>query len=255
MKLTKYKFDNSIDPKTGKEKHVHLLGEKELMGTTSLIKAILPPPLQWWASGKALEKMGWLKKDKQESLKRSKEFIENAKPLMETPENWYKFLEECYNNHATFTKQRAVEGTDTHASIEEAIKTNTLDKTPLKDWAIGKTFLHSEVHVFSEEHWLGGIVDMVYKENGEYYLADLKTSKAIYPSAFIQLGLYDLQQKENGFVNAKGEQISEPLDIKGYTVVQGNGNHKTYYGDLTKMATTLAHLYKTLKNIETICKN
>lgn len=242
----KYQFNH--------DQHIHTLDEKPLMGTTTLIKEILPPPLQWWASGKALEMLGWAK-DKSEGLEKSAEFLNSAEPIMATPESWYSFLQECYKNHSVFTKQRAVEGTDTHAEIENAIKTGTLDQTPLKDWAKGKEFIHSEVHVFSEEHWLGGVVDMVYKENGEYFIGDLKTSKDIYPSAFIQLGLYDLQQSENGFYNANGEKVGEPLDIKGYTVILGNGKSRTYYGDLKEFSKSLANLYKTLQNIKTICKN
>jgi hypothetical protein len=241
-----YKFD--------KENHIHTYGGKNLMGTTTLIKEILPPPLQWWASGKALEKMGWVK-DKKQGIEKSAEFLNSSEPLMETPESWYSFLQECYKNHSVFANKRAVEGTDTHAEIEQAIKTGNIDKTPLKDWARGKEFIHSEVHVFSKEHWLGGVVDMIYKENGEYYIGDLKTSKDIYPSAFIQLGLYDLQQKENGFFTADGEKIGEPLDIKGYTVVLGDGRSRTYYGNLNEFSKTLAQLYKTLKDIQTICKN
>ena len=55
----KYKFDESIDPETGKQNHLHLLDGKPLTGTSS-VEDVLSKVLTWWASGLAVEKFGWL---------------------------------------------------------------------------------------------------------------------------------------------------------------------------------------------------
>jgi hypothetical protein len=44
-----------------RENHVHLLNDKPLIGTSTVV-GVIAKPLTWWASGLAVEEMGWQKK-------------------------------------------------------------------------------------------------------------------------------------------------------------------------------------------------
>lgn len=247
------------------------------MGTTTLIKEMMPPPLAWWASGKALEKLGWTNPkyvSREEGIKEANHTYGWIHDSFDTAEQWYDFLQECYKVHDEFKKEAGTSGIDTHELIEQAVKEAIKDNAGfLKSetyeneaverfavWGRGKRFIYSEVHVYSEFLWLGGIVDLVYEENGEIYIGDIKTSKSIYPSQFIQEGLYDLQQSENGFFNELGAKVGDPLDVAGYTVINipraGGLNVKTYRNTkaLKQLGMTLVEGYRTLQELETICK-
>jgi len=62
------------------------------------------------------------------------------------------------------------------------------------NWATDNNveFLESELHVYSEKLWIGGILDFVLKLDGKTYIGDLKTSTGIYPEHFFQMSAYDL---------------------------------------------------------------
>ena len=232
----------------------------------------MPPPLTWWASGKALEQLGWTNPklvSREEGVKaagkaRKNFFINN--------EEYYDWLQECYREHDNFKKKRGEEGTDAHGLIEQAVKEAIrVNKgflfesyeNPVVErfatWGRGKKFLYSEVHVYSEFLWLGGIIDIVY-EDGGVFIGDVKTSKNIYPNQFIQAGLYDLQQGENGFFTAGGFPMGSALPVDGYTVVNlpeaGGVNTKTYRDTKATKALgiSLVEGYKSLQVLEAICK-
>ena len=65
----KYTFDDTTNPDTGKENHVHLLdmedgrGFRELTGTSGIGNVLAKEGLTWWASRKACEDMGWTHPD------------------------------------------------------------------------------------------------------------------------------------------------------------------------------------------------
>jgi len=52
----------------------------------------------------------------------------------------------------------------------------------------------------SENHKYGGTIDLYAKLNGKYTLIDLKTSKAIYDTHFIQLAAYKNLLEENKYI-------------------------------------------------------
>lgn len=262
-----YSFDSTL--------HAHTLNGKPLIGTTTLIKEMFPPPLAWWASGKALEPLGW-KNPKQTTPEdrrlRLGAVLSEIKAY--TVEDWDTKLQECYRNHDTVKKEAGESGTNIHELIERIIK-DAIEKwggvvgevgnedpsvAEFIKWAQGKKFIHSEAHVYSELLWLGGIVDFVFKTDEGVYLGDIKTSKGIYPSHFIQLGLYDCEQSENGFFASDGMKEGESEDVVGYTVInlpkEGGINVKTYR-DTKRMktfSTTLVEAYKTKKTLEAICQ-
>ena len=79
------------------------------------------------------------------------------------------------------------------------------------DWWKGKTLIASELQLVSNQHGYGGTMDILCREDasGRVILADLKTSKAIYPSMWRQLaGL-------NGLVleNLSGDQHPGQFDV------------------------------------------
>lgn len=265
-----YKFDE--------KKHAHTYNDIPLMGTTTLIGKVLPPPLSWYGSGKALELMGWTnprKIKKEEGVKKVSEPLEKIKEMEQ--EEFYKFLQKCYRNHDEYKKSKGDWGTKVHEKIEETVKKAIENDGKIsgkvkcdKDikgaieefikWGKDKKFLHSEAHVYSEKLWVGGIVDIVYEENGNKFLGDIKTSKSIYSSHIIQMGLYDYQQKENGYFTDEGENIGEPLDFKGYTIVnllkRGGSNIKTYYAtkEMREFGENLVKLYKRKQKVEEFIK-
>lgn len=265
-----YRFD---DPA-----HVHTLNGKPLMGTTTLIKEVMPPMLSWYGSGLACKALGWYDRKEGRSNYQPDEvgmprLIESLAEVQKmTPAEYLNLLDIAYKAHDVYKREKGDWGTQTHAAIESAvriaIKTNHgyLENTPYKNeaverfatWGRGKKFIHSEVNVYSEKLWLGGIIDLIYQENDGYYMADVKTSKAVYPSQFIQEGLYDAQQRENGFFDAQGRKVGEPMEILGYTVVnipvKGKIKYPTYRGtqQLREFAPNLVQLYKTIKELENI---
>jgi hypothetical protein len=59
--------------------------------------------------------------------------------------------------------------------------------------------IYPETQLVSEQHRYGGTIDMLYKVDGKWILADIKTSKGVYAEAHIQLAAYYHLCKENGY--------------------------------------------------------
>jgi len=174
--------------------------------------------LTWWASGKALEQLGWTNPKivpKEEGIKiagkaRKNFFITNA--------DYYDWLQECYKNHATSLKESAEKGTDLHAELEKFVKAEMgiwnyeiedLDKRilPFVNWAKEnvKQFLWSEANCFDEELWVGGISDAGCElKDGRLAVIDFKSSKAAYPTSFLQTAGYAIQIEKNGLFHESG---------------------------------------------------
>ena len=73
--MTNYRFNNEIDPETGKEKHLHEgFNGKEWrprIGISTLVKRVVNKSmyLTWWASGLACADLGWTKPADWKTLK------------------------------------------------------------------------------------------------------------------------------------------------------------------------------------------
>ena len=83
-----------------------------------------------------------------------------------------------------------------------------------KGWAIESVsvFLESEARLYSEKHWYAGTTDILYKDlEGKIWLADIKTSGAVYPEYYAQMGGYDI---------AYNEMNGDTVDIHGYLVIR-----------------------------------
>lgn len=246
-----------------KRKHLHELdredgiGYKPLIGTTTAINEVYPPPLAWWGSAMALEKLGFIteKKEPDETKRRAlaEEGMNALVPILDADdalERYMKFLEGCYRNHDEYKKAKGKAGIDVHALIENYVKyciknnegkpTNNPDITwegieSFVSWADKDVarFLWSEAHTFSEKLWVGGITDFGFvHKNGMVIVADNKPS--VYPKNFIQTAGYGIQIKENGLFNRDGEPlIAWPeeqgiMPIDGYCIFDYNKGEARY---------------------------
>lgn len=198
-KVEKYTFDEV--------NHIHKLGEKPLMGVTTVLSVISKPALIQWSANMAV---GYIE-DKILSVE--------AGTLL-NPECLPQWLKEAKTAHKIKKETAGDWGTCVHLAIEEWIKEKKLPELDFEGlkgflkfmfWAEkeGVKFLESEKHVYSKELWIGGIVDLVIEIKGKKYIADIKTSSGIYNEAFFQMGAYNLCLEEMG----------EHKDVAGYIVI------------------------------------
>jgi len=235
----KYRFD--------KEAHVHYLDDKPLMGTSTICK-IIAKPLTWWASGKALEELGWVNSKlringkyqttkESERIKIARKALKQIKTM--SAKNYLVLLDRCYRTHDTFKLEKAVIGTDRHAVLEQYVKyciQNNQGKPDVENAIVMwpeivsfiefsikniKKFLWSEVHGYSEKLWTGGIADVGWLDLEDRIVgADFKSSKDAYFDQFIQCAGYDIMLSENGGFTDQGKKIFElPGKIVRYCIV------------------------------------
>ena len=212
-----YQFDS--------EQHIHTLNGKPLTGTSSVV-GVLYKPLSWWASGKAVEILGWTnskKVKKEERIKTAEQSLKEIKEL--TPEEYLKLLDKAYRNHYSSLNKSAKKGTDLHAILEKYVKSQlgqdyklTEEETKLVEpfikWSEKnvKKFIASEAHCYSKELWVGGITDCIAELNdGSVAVIDFKSSREAYPSQFLQTAGYAIQIEDNGLFSANGK-LSKKLD-------------------------------------------
>jgi predicted RecB family nuclease len=94
-----------------------------------------------------------------------------------------------------------------------------------REWLKDKTIevVLAETPIVSEAHQFGGTPDLLAKVNGELWLIDFKTSKAIYEEMIYQLAAYRLILKELGHDIEKvmivriGREASEGFETRTYT--------------------------------------
>lgn len=210
-------------------KHLHQLkvnGEwKNLTGTSS-VGNVLAKPLTWWASGKAVEELGWLhpkKHSEEERARTADETLQNIQKMGAL--DYLKLLDKAYRAHSTNLKQTAGEGIDLHQELEDFVKgrmglkeVREYDKKiePFIIWSDKnvKRFLWSEAHCFDEDLWVGGISDTGAElVDDSVAVIDFKRAKAAYPTHFLQDAGYTIQIEKNGLYDKNGEHNKE-LDKK-----------------------------------------
>lgn len=194
----KYTFDE--------KNHIHKLGDKPLMGVTTVLSVIAKPALIQWSANMACK------------------YVEESIEGIDTDighKQLYDILLKAKSAHKIKKETAGDWGTLLHMAVEEWIKEkkypNYLNFEAMKCfaqfmiWAQKEDvkFIESEKNIWSKELWIGGIVDLVIEIKGKKYIADIKTSSGIYDEAFFQMGAYDLCLKEMG----------EGKDIKGYLVI------------------------------------
>jgi hypothetical protein len=146
-------------------------------------------------------------------------------------EAYLSLLEGAYRAHATKKDDAATAGTDLHAEVEAYIKsrlgepTTLFKHSPQIDWFVKwaetnvKRFLWSEMNVYSEYLWTGGITDFGYEDrDGKIFIGDIKSAKDAYLSHFLQVAGYGIQLAENGGFTADGKQIYKPTKVDGFAI-------------------------------------
>ena len=219
--MSKYHFD--------KTEHLHQLDGKNLTGTTTVL-SVLSKPLTYWASGLACQTLGWTKAGDWKKLKTQEEKdadlkrrIEHTTPAFEmikslSVEAYISLLDKAYKAHAEKLETSAEEGTDMHSILENYVKAKMQGKEShlegrlkcFEEWTDKNVdkFIGSETYCYSEELWIGGIVDAVVSlKSGEIALVDFKSAKDAYDSHFYQLGGYSLQIEANGGYDEEGNQL------------------------------------------------
>jgi hypothetical protein len=186
--------------------HIHELlvdGEwKKLTGITTILGVIAKPQLIQWAANMAVDYI-----------------CDHLKDLQEKPE---EVLGEARKAHTRKKEAAGQKGTDIHALIEERIKKAIAEDGFIKEngakekqvkefiqWAIDNKikFLASELHLYSETYFLGGICDFVCEIDGEIWVGDIKTGR-VYAEAFFQMAGYQIMIEEMKlYPNIKGHII------------------------------------------------
>ena len=203
--------------------HTYWLGDAKMTGTTTILGVIAKPMLIPWAANMAIDYV---------IANSSKEAVDTNGFLMVTPE----VLKEARTAHARRRDQRASEGTDTHALVEEYVKdcianhkgkaqpyeTGDTQLSQFVAWALENkiTFLESEKVMYHPEWFVGGTTDLLFKMGGKKYIADIKTSKAVYYEAHVQMAAY------RAMLETMGEK-----EIHGSVVIHlpPKGNLETHY--------------------------
>lgn len=210
-----------------KGEHLHSLGGKPLIGTSTVL-SVIAKPLTWWASGMAVGKLGWVNSKNKFGGRYVSTPLEDriraAEPVLEQirhmdAESYVSLLDEAYKAHSVKLKDSAKAGTDLHAELEDWVKGSmgrpsrmVFDPRiePFVEWSRAnvRKFLWSEGHCYSETMWTGGISDAGAELNdGSICIIDFKSSKEAYASQFFQIGGYDLEISENGVFDAAGNLI------------------------------------------------
>lgn len=217
-----YRFDSKI--------HLHLLDDKPLTGTSSVVN-VLSKPLTWWSAGLAVEKFGWLNPKTHTAEEVKKALQEGWQEVRKMDIKQYeKLLADAYKAHSVKLKDSATKGTDLHAELEKYVKWKMgivstvpfpLDSRldPFISWADKhvKKFLWSEAHCYSKGLFVGGITDAGCElTNGQIAILDFKSAKEAYDSHFIQCALYALEIEENGLWDSQGnhnKKLDRPIDV------------------------------------------
>lgn len=240
-----YRFADDVDPKTKRPRHLHTLNGKPLTGTSEVLK-VLSKPLTWWAVGEALKLLGWTPIteyingkpraiSKQSRMGTARDWLERTWPNVgQNEETWLDALDEAYRAHDNKKNTAAKGGKDLHSKLEKYVKFSiqknegspaNIKDTDIQefiDWACENVdrFLWSELHTYSEKHWLGGISDCGAKlTNGTVAIIDFKSSKAAYTDQFYQIGGYSIQLAENGGFTSKGERVIEPINVSTFIII------------------------------------
>jgi hypothetical protein len=209
-------MNSKLNYRFNKERHLHQIevdGEwKNLTGCTTILGVLAKPALIPWAARMATD-----------YIKEHAEW-EGLEP------GYYKvseeILEEARKAHAKRKTEAGDYGTKTHEIIAEIIadvignsegrvlsgRNSNKSVQNFIDWAIEKKvkFLETEKNIFSEEKFIGGIVDFVCEIDGQIWIGDIKTAgSGIYPEHFFQCAGYQIMLNDMGLYP----------DITGYLIL------------------------------------
>lgn len=239
--------------------HVHKLDGKRLTGVTTVLGVLDKPYLIPWAANMAV-----------------KYIMDNSSPQCYEDDLLHyevqpKVLEDAKTAWRTIRDKAGDKGKDTHAIIEEIIKTALLTGgwiTNLKThsdpqinnflkWALDNEvrFLASEKLVHSKDLWIGGICDFICEIKGKRFIGDIKTSKVISPINYWQTSAYDYCLNEMGEGLAGSYIIvrlgKDELDKDGKVIKKGSfevGENHSFDNNISGFKSAL-NIYRMLNLI------
>jgi len=194
--------------------HSHWFNGERMTGITTVLSVIAKPALISWAANMAVDYI-----DEKLPVKRDNNV------LSVDADDFKRILEEARKAHTRKKETAGEKGKDIHALIEErikgAIKNNNgmIDPQAIDEndqiqkfieWTQDNKvkFLESELHLYSESKFLGGVCDFVAEIDGEKWIGDIKTG-GVYPEAFYQMAGYQILM----------EEMKIYPDIKGHIVI------------------------------------
>jgi len=189
--------------------HSYTLDGKRLTGVTTIIGILDKPQLIGWASNMAVD------------------YIKDNFPTgIITREEKEKVFEEARKAWRIKRDKAGDIGTEVHKMIEDYVKSKINNERNVfysenpqvqkmfdkfVEWAEENKvkFLLSEQKLYSEKHWFAGTVDLVIEIKGKKYIADIKTSRDIYNTNYIQTAGYHIMLEELGKIK----------ELEGYIVI------------------------------------
>lgn len=197
--------------------HVHTLDGAPLMGTSTVVKEVMPPFLAKWGAQCAVD---YLEQTKKTTVGKDGYWWENENAFKDAVNAWSKVRGE-----------KAEAGTDMHALLEAYVTACVaVDGKPLPsadehsaqvktfaEWSqqYVERFIFTEKNTYSKELWVGGIVDCVaLLKSGLVVVIDFKSSKEAYFNQFVQCAGYATQLDETGYGDADGshwEKLFKPV--------------------------------------------
>jgi len=282
--MVNYRF---LKEEKGQECHLHQYRKDEnsnwenMTGASTIVSILDKSGLVWWASGKAVETLGWMHPNPKINGKYIKvsmeERLEHLKPYYdkiksETEEEYLSLLDDAYKAHSVRLGESAEAGTSLHEKLENYVKdcmeygienVDTVGSVKqVKDFEeftkkYIKRFIWSEAHMYDEDLFVGGISDCgAVMKDGSNAIIDFKSSKEAYFSHFVQISLYNVLFEKNGLVTANGEQLATyvypiskyfviPFGASEFTVHENTNIH-----DLKKCALSCVNLYREKINFE-----
>lgn len=195
--------------------HMYTLDDKPLHGVTSILRVIAKPALIQWSADEVVRyiESHWSDVDAE-----GKGFREYLEPM----------LKEARVAHRKKKEDAGEKGHDVHSKVEELVKKAIAEyEGYFYDWMLTPSygdqvnrfikwayenkvkFLESEKRIYSEESWYAGTLDLILVIDGKKYIADVKTSSAIYPEFYLQMAAYQ----------GALEEMNEHTDIAGAMVI------------------------------------
>lgn len=201
---TMYRFDS--------KKHIHLLNESALVGTTTMIGEVMPPKLARWGAQCAVD---YIKEHYPQVFTFPIETVKVQKLLDAALMAWSKVRDiaaeggtQLHNELESFVIAQ-IEGVPYEFENEKVEAFSKWAKQNVKE------FIFAEKYTYSKSLWVGGVVDCLARlHNEKLAVIDFKSSKAIYFNHVVQAAGYALQLEESGYGDADGtnwKTLDEPI--------------------------------------------
>ena len=189
--------------------HVHTLDGQPLMGTSTVVKEVMPPFLAKWGAQCAVDHLKTVTDDYTGAVMA-----------------WSKSRDKS-----------ADAGTAMHAALEEYVKlcitagggepigySDGVERVGrFVEWAhkYVDRFIFAEKNTYSSTLWVGGQVDcLALLKSGLLVVIDFKSSREAYFSSFVQCAGYALQLDESGFGDFDGSNWQKvPQPIGGLVII------------------------------------